>query len=50
MDLAGLLVQFYDDGQYKVMANYFKGWNMMGMNVYNAANGNTSRHFSCTII
>lgn len=30
MDLAGLLVQLYDDGQYKVMANYFKGWNMMG--------------------
>jgi hypothetical protein len=30
MDLAGLLVQFYDDGQYKVMANVFKGWNMMG--------------------
>lgn len=29
MDLAGLLVQFYDDGQYKVMANIFKGWNMM---------------------
>lgn len=38
MDLAGLLVQFYDDGQYKVMANYFKGWNMMGMNVYNFQN------------
>ena len=33
MDLAGLLVQFYDDGQYKVMANYFKGWNMMGANM-----------------
>jgi hypothetical protein len=30
MDLAGLLVQLYDNGQYKVMANYFKGWNMMG--------------------
>ena len=30
MDLAGLLVQLYDDGQYKVMANYFMGWNMMG--------------------
>lgn len=32
MDLAGLLVQIYDDGQYKVMANYFMGWNMMGAN------------------
>lgn len=34
MDLAGLLVQLFDNGQYKVMANYFKGWNMMGMNVF----------------
>lgn len=34
MDLAGLLVQFYDDGQYKIMANYFKGWNMMGLNMF----------------
>jgi len=31
MDLAGLLIQAYDDGQYKVMANLFQGWNMMGM-------------------
>lgn len=31
MDLGGLLVQVYDDGQYKVMANYFKGKNLMGM-------------------
>jgi len=31
MDLAGLLVQAYDDGQYKVMANVFQGWNMMGV-------------------
>lgn len=31
MDLAGLLVQLYDDGQYKVMANYFLGFNMMGV-------------------
>jgi hypothetical protein len=30
MDLAGLLVQLYNNGQYKVMANYFQGWNMMG--------------------
>ncbi len=30
MDLAGLLVQLYDNGQYKLMANVFKGWNMMG--------------------
>lgn len=35
MDLAGLLMQVYDDGQYKVMANYFKGWNMMGANMKN---------------
>jgi hypothetical protein len=44
MDLAGLLMQLYDDGQYKVMANIFKGWNMMGANFgyyneNNATNG-----------
>lgn len=33
MDLAGAILQIYDDGQYKVMANYFKGWNMMGANI-----------------
>jgi hypothetical protein len=32
MDLAGLLAQLYNDGQYKVMANWFQGWNMMGAN------------------
>lgn len=32
MDLAGLIFQAYDNGQYKVMANLFKGWNMMGAN------------------
>lgn len=45
MDLAGLLVQLYDDGQYKVMANYFKGWNMMGMGIdvlYNTGTGNVT--------
>lgn len=31
MDLAGLLIQAYDDGQYKVLANIFQGFNMMGM-------------------
>ncbi len=31
MDLIGLLAQLYDNGQYKVMANYFHGYNMMGM-------------------
>lgn len=40
MDLAGLLVQLYDDGQYKVMANYFKGWNMMGANFTNIGDPN----------
>jgi len=33
MDLAGAILQLYDNGQYKVMANYFKGWNMMGANM-----------------
>ncbi len=32
MDLAGVIFQAYDNGQYKVMANLFKGWNMMGAN------------------
>ena len=32
MDLAGVIFQMFDNGQYKVMANYFKGWNMMGAN------------------
>ena len=33
MDLAGLLVQVYNDGQYKVMANWFQAWNLMGANM-----------------
>ena len=33
MDLAGLLMQVYNDGQYKVMANIFQGWNMMGVSM-----------------
>ena len=41
MDLAGLLIQFYDDGQYKVMANYFQGWNMMGADMRRTSNGGT---------
>jgi hypothetical protein len=32
MDLAGLIWQVYDNGQYKIMANYFQGWNMMDIN------------------
>ncbi|ACZ13281.1 DUF3373 family protein [Sulfurospirillum deleyianum] len=39
MDLAGLIWQIYDNGQYKVMANYFKGWNMMGANFSVASEG-----------
>ena len=34
MDLAGLIFQAYDDGQYKIMANIFKGWNMMDVKGY----------------
>ena len=34
MDLAGVIWQIYDNGQYKVMANYFQAWNMMDMNIY----------------
>jgi hypothetical protein len=41
MDLAGLIFQVYDNGQYKVMANYFKGFNMMDINplTYNPSTG-----------
>ena len=42
MDLAGLLVQLYDDGQYKVMANYFQGWNMMGANFTRTSAGSVT--------
>ncbi len=38
MDLAGLIMRLYDDGQYTVMFNYFQGWNMMGAN-FSYANG-----------
>lgn len=31
MDLVGVMFQAYDNGQYKVMANYFKGFNMMDL-------------------
>jgi hypothetical protein len=50
MDLAGLLMQVYNDGQYKVMANIFQGWNMMGMgmdiDMSVAANGSSSMTMS----
>ncbi len=38
MDLAGILMKLYDDGQYTVMFNWFKGWNMMGANITNLTN------------
>ena len=41
MDLAGVILQMYDDGQYKIMANYFKGWNMMGANMQYVGDLNT---------
>ncbi len=31
MDLAGLLMQFYDNGQYKLLGNVFQAWNVMDM-------------------
>ncbi|AOO66734.1 DUF3373 family protein [Sulfurospirillum halorespirans] len=42
MDLAGLIWQIYDNGQYKVMANYFQAWNMMDINMVSM----TDYHFS----
>ncbi len=41
MDLAGLLAQLYYDGQYKVMANWFQGWNMMGANFTRTSGSST---------
>ncbi|QIR75999.1 DUF3373 family protein [Sulfurospirillum diekertiae] len=37
MDLAGLIVQFFDNGQYKLMGNYLVAKNMMDMNVQGIA-------------
>jgi len=42
MDLAGLLIQAYDDGQYKVMANIFQAWNLMGMKMAASDTGNVA--------
>lgn len=33
MDLAGLILQFYDDGQYKLLGNYFVAKNLMDMDI-----------------
>jgi len=33
MDLAGLILQFYDNGQYKLMGNYFIAKNLMDMDI-----------------
>ncbi len=41
MDLAGILMKLYDDGQYTVMFNWFKGWNMMGANIVRTSQGAT---------
>ena len=35
MDLAGIIMDLYYDGQYTVMFNYFKAWNMMGADFTN---------------
>lgn len=31
MDLAGLILQLFNDGQYQLMANVFQSWNLMGL-------------------
>jgi hypothetical protein len=41
MDLAGIMAQLYNDGQYKVMFNYFQGWNMMGANFFRTSEPGT---------
>ncbi len=42
MDLAGILATLYDDGQYKAMFTYFKGWNMMGANIVRKSQGSVA--------
>ena len=49
MDLAGLLVQFFDNGQYKVMGNYFQGWNMMGANFGYSNDVNSSAGYKSSL-
>ncbi len=41
MDLAGIIASLYDDGQYKVLANYFMAKNLMGANFTRTSNGGT---------
>lgn len=41
MDLAGIIAQLYDDGQYKVLFNFFKAWNVMGANFTRVNDGGT---------
>lgn len=41
MDLAGIIAQLYDDGQYKVLLNLFQAWNVMGANFTRVSNGGT---------
>ena len=42
MDMLGFIAQFYDDGQYKVLFNYFYAWNVLGidpMSIYDMSSG-----------
>ena len=41
MDLAGLIFQAYDDGQYSIMANYYRGFNVVGNDI-TGQNGGTA--------
>ncbi len=42
MDLAGVIAQLYNDGQYKVLLNYFQAWNVMGANFTRMTNADGS--------
>jgi hypothetical protein len=50
MDLAGILMKLYDDGQYTAMFNWFKGWNMMGANFSYANGTNPSNGYMTNLV
>ncbi len=50
MDLAGILMKLYDDGQYTAMFNWFKGWNMMGANFAYANGVNPSNGYMTNLV
>ncbi len=46
MDLVGILASLYNDGQYKIMFNYFQAYNVLGANVSQAPTQTTPAQFN----